>query len=50
MLSDKDLAILTDRSEEAFERAEKGLDIVGEMYKAVETKRGGDGLLEQLEK
>lgn len=48
LLSDKDLAILTDRSEEAFERAEKGLDIVGDMYKAVETKK--DGLLESLQK
>ncbi|KAK5121681.1 hypothetical protein LTR85_004853 [Meristemomyces frigidus] len=50
LLSDKDLAILTDRSEEAFQRAEKGLDAVGAAFKAVETKKDGDGLLESLQK
>ena len=50
LLSDKDLAILTDRSEEAFDRAEKGLDTAGEVFKAVQTKKDGDGLLESLQK
>ncbi|KAF7189159.1 hypothetical protein HII31_09581 [Pseudocercospora fuligena] len=50
LLSDEDLAILTDRSPQAFERAEKGLDTVGEMFKAVQTKKDGDGLLESLQK
>lgn len=50
LLSDKELEILTDRSEGAFERAEKGLDAVGEAFKAVETKKDGEGLLESLQK
>ncbi|WPG98009.1 Hypothetical protein R9X50_00079300 [Acrodontium crateriforme] len=50
LLNDSELAILTDRSEEAFERAEKGLDAVGEVFKAVETKPDGNGLLESLQK
>ena len=50
LLSDEDLAILTDRSDEAFIRAEMGLDTVGEMFKAVQTKKDGDGLLESLQK
>ena len=50
LLSDKDLTILTDRSDEAFDRAEQGLDTVGEMFKAVQTKKDGDGLLESLQK
>lgn len=51
LLSDKDLAILTDRSEEAFERAEKGLDVAGSAFKAVVTKKDGEGgLLESLQK
>ncbi|KAK5175662.1 putative ATPase [Saxophila tyrrhenica] len=50
LLSDEDLATLTDRSEEAFERAEKGLDTVGDMFKAVQTKKDGGGLLESLQK
>ncbi|KAK4506122.1 hypothetical protein PRZ48_004087 [Zasmidium cellare] len=50
LLSDEDLAILTDRSEEAFERAEKGMDTVGEVFKAVQTKSDGNGLLESLQK
>lgn len=49
LLSDKDLAVLTDRSEEAFERAEKGLDTASELFKAVQTKKDGDGLLESLQ-
>ena len=44
MLSDADLKILTDRSDAAYERAEKGLD-AGEKFKTVETKRERDGLL-----
>ena len=50
LLSDEDLAVLTDRSDEAFERAEKGLERAGEMFKAVQTHKGGDGLLESLQK
>ncbi|KAI7165516.1 SWI/SNF chromatin remodeling complex component [Hortaea werneckii] len=50
LLSDEELAILTDRSEEAFNRAEKGQDAVGAAFKAVETKKDGNGLLESLQK
>ncbi|KAL5002537.1 SNF2 family N-terminal domain-containing protein [Aspergillus recurvatus] len=50
ILSDEDLRILTDRSEEAYARAEKGLDVDGKAFKAVETKRDGDGLMAQLER
>ncbi|MCJ1250481.1 hypothetical protein MMC30_007709 [Trapelia coarctata] len=44
ILSDEDLRVLTDRSDKAYERAEKGLD-GGEKFKTVETKRQGEGLL-----
>ena len=47
MLSETDLRILTDRSDAAYERAEKGLD-AGEKFKTVETKREGDGLLADM--
>lgn len=50
LLSDEDLAILTDRSDEAFERAEKGLDVAGDAFKAVQTNKDGEGLLESLQK
>ncbi|KAI6819330.1 SWI/SNF chromatin remodeling complex component [Hortaea werneckii] len=50
LLSDDELGILTDRSEEAFDRAEKGQDAVGAAFKAVETKKNGNGLLESLQK
>jgi ATP-dependent DNA helicase len=51
LLSDEDLAILTDRSEEAFAWAERGEDAVGGgVFRAVETKKDGDGLLESLGK
>ncbi|KAM0712304.1 hypothetical protein Q7P37_011399 [Cladosporium fusiforme] len=50
LLSDEELAILTDRSEEAFERAEKGLDVAGNSFKAVQTTKDGEGLLESLQK
>ncbi|KAL4978412.1 SNF2 family N-terminal domain-containing protein [Aspergillus desertorum] len=50
ILSDEDLKILTDRSEEAYARAEKGLDVDGKAFKAVETKRDGDGLMAQLKR
>lgn len=49
LLSDEELDTLTDRSEEAYERAEKGLD-VGDKFKAVETKREGEGFLEAMSK
>lgn len=42
ILSDKELDILTDRSEEAYVRAEKGLDKEGPAFVAVETKRDSD--------
>ncbi|KAJ5161606.1 Helicase C-terminal [Penicillium capsulatum] len=46
ILSDQDLEILTDRSEEAYSRAEKGLDRAGPAFVAVETKRdAGETLL-----
>ncbi|PWY77482.1 swi2/snf2-like protein [Aspergillus heteromorphus CBS 117.55] len=48
LLSKKDLDILTDRSEEAYARAEKGLDTNGRAFMAVETKRNGDGLMAQI--
>lgn len=45
ILSERDLEILTDRSEEAYARAEKGLDRSGPAFLAVETKREGDGIM-----
>ncbi|EAW07531.1 putative SNF2 family helicase/ATPase PasG [Aspergillus clavatus NRRL 1] len=48
LLSQKDLDILTDRSEEAYARAEKGLDQTGRAFKAVETKPEGNSLMEQI--
>ena len=50
LLSDADLAVITDRSDEAFERAEKGVEQSGDAFKAVDTKRDGEGLLESLQK
>ncbi|KAF2101696.1 SWI/SNF chromatin remodeling complex component [Rhizodiscina lignyota] len=47
ILSERDLEILTDRSEEAYLRAEKGLDGEGDAFKAVEQK-GEGALLEGL--
>ena len=38
LLSDKDLEILTDRSEEAYVRAEEGLDTAGNSFLAVKSK------------
>lgn len=49
ILSEKDLEILTDRSEEAYARAEKGLDQSGPAFLAVETKREGDGIMAGIE-
>ena len=51
LLTDKELAILLDRSDEAYERAEKGeedgeqRDGVDAVFKTVQTKSGGGGLL-----
>ncbi|KAI2744279.1 hypothetical protein DTO013E5_907 [Penicillium roqueforti] len=46
ILSNEDLDILTDRSEEAYLRAEKGLDTKGDAFIAVETKRDpGESIL-----
>ncbi|PGH17583.1 hypothetical protein AJ80_04761 [Polytolypa hystricis UAMH7299] len=39
LLSDRELEILTDRREEAYVRAEKGLDRAGNMFLAVDPKR-----------
>ncbi|KAL4943153.1 hypothetical protein BDV06DRAFT_190621 [Aspergillus oleicola] len=51
ILSDDDLRILTDRSEEAYVRAEKGLEgASGKAFKAVETRRDGGGLMETFER
>ncbi|KAI9778984.1 MAG: hypothetical protein M1839_007795 [Geoglossum umbratile] len=44
ILSDGDLDLLMDRTEEAYERAEKGLD-GGKDFKVVETRREGEGIL-----
>ncbi|KAL8877831.1 MAG: hypothetical protein Q9192_008588, partial [Flavoplaca navasiana] len=41
VLSNKDLETLTDRSEEAYKRAERGED-KGDKFKTVERKDGGD--------
>ena len=49
MLSEEDLKVLTDRSDKAYERAEKGLD-GGEKFRTVETRREGDGLLGEVTK
>jgi ATP-dependent DNA helicase len=49
LLSEEELNTLTDRSEEAYERAEKGLD-GGDKFKAVDTKPGGEGFLEAMSK
>jgi len=50
IVSDEELKVLTDRSDEAFERAEKGLDAEGDVFKAVETKPDGGGFLEAMSK
>lgn len=48
ILSSEDLDILTDRSEEAYLRAEKGLDGSGSAFVAVETKREGGGIMAEI--
>ncbi|ORY10055.1 SNF2 family helicase/ATPase-like protein PasG [Clohesyomyces aquaticus] len=47
ILSDNELEILLDRSDEAYERAEKGLDTEGQMFRAV-GKREEGALMEGL--
>ena len=49
ILSEADLKILTDRSEKAYERAEKGLDRGGESgaFKVAETRKG-DAVLGEI--
>lgn len=51
ILSESDLRILTDRSDKAYERAEKGLDVGGEgtSFKVAETKRGDGGTADVLD-
>ncbi|KKK20987.1 hypothetical protein ARAM_000623 [Aspergillus rambellii] len=48
ILSEGDLRILTDRSEDAYLRAERGLEQDGRAFKAVETKKDADGLMAQI--
>jgi len=50
ILTDEELQILTDRSDKAYERAEKGLDLGGEgkAFKVAETKRDGGNVLDDL--
>lgn len=48
ILSQEDLDILTDRSEEAYTRAEKGLEKSGPAFLAVETKRDSDGIMAEI--
>ena len=51
ILSDEALAVLTDRSDEAFERAERGEETLRDAgFRAVRTTRSGTGLLESLQK
>ena len=46
VLTERDLDLLTDRSERAYERAAKGEEVgESEKFRTVETKRGGDDLL-----
>jgi ATP-dependent DNA helicase len=47
LLSDEDLAVLTDRSEEAYVRAEKGLEKKGKGFAAVDIK-GNTGIMAEL--
>jgi ATP-dependent DNA helicase len=44
ILTEDELKILTDRSEKAYERAEKGLDVEGAAFKVAETKKGNEVL------
>jgi ATP-dependent DNA helicase len=44
ILTEEELRILTDRSEKAYERAEKGLDVEGAAFKVAETKKGEEVL------
>jgi ATP-dependent DNA helicase len=44
ILTEDELKILTDRSEKAYERAEKGLDVEGTAFKVAETKKGNEVL------
>ncbi|KAI9672483.1 MAG: hypothetical protein M1817_003249 [Caeruleum heppii] len=48
ILSDKDLRVLTDRSEEAYRRAEQGEDGKDGTFKVVETKTEGEGILAEM--
>ncbi|PGH30689.1 hypothetical protein GX50_06553 [[Emmonsia] crescens] len=48
LLSQRDLDILTDRSDEAYERAEKGLDKGGNSFFAVEPKKEVEGMMAEM--
>lgn len=49
ILSDQDLRVLTDRSEEAYEKAAKGGEAEGDMFKVRNTEKGEVGLMAGLE-
>ena len=51
ILREAELKILTDRSDKAYDRAEKGLDVGGEgaSFKVAETRRGDGGTADVLE-
>ncbi|OJD16416.1 hypothetical protein AJ78_03403 [Emergomyces pasteurianus Ep9510] len=48
ILSQRDLDILTDRSDQAYERAEKGLDKGGNSFFAVEPKKEAEGMMAEI--
>ncbi|ODH51549.1 hypothetical protein GX48_02218 [Paracoccidioides brasiliensis] len=48
LLSQRDLDVLTDRSDEAYERAEKGLDKGGSSFFAVEPKKEADAMIAEI--
>ncbi|ERF73907.1 hypothetical protein EPUS_05919 [Endocarpon pusillum Z07020] len=50
ILSEEDLRVLTDRSEAAYERAEKGMEIEGKsgVFKVAETRREGEQVLGEM--
>lgn len=50
ILTEEDLKVLTDRSEAAYERAEKGIDVEGRggVFRVAETRREGDQVINQM--
>lgn len=49
ILSDRDLMVLTDRSDEAYRRAEEGGEVDGDVFKVRNTEKGEVGLMEGLD-